>query len=152
MSGFKVKPEKVRGISYIFSVMLMTLIISSLAASVLLWGMGVVSQSQGAYGLVFERKIERVKERLVVEDVRFELTAPQKIHVYVRNIGGVPLTIDHIYVNHTLVSLENSVTLGIGKGGYVTVDSPLALEQGETYLITVATTRGKTVSGYWTAS
>jgi hypothetical protein len=150
MPGFNVRP-KAKGISYIFSVMLMTLIISSMAAGVLLWGMGVVSQSQGAYNVVFERKIERVKERLVIEDVRFELTSPQKIHVYVRNIGAIPITIDHIYVNHTMVSLSSSVKLGIGEGTYITVNSPISLEQGRTYLIKVATTRGKTASGYWTA-
>jgi len=141
-----------RGISYIFSVMLMTLVISSLAVGVLLWGMGVVNQSQGAYAAVFERKIERVKERLVVEDVWFELSAsPQKIHIYVRNIGAIPLTVEHVYIDHTMVSLDTPLKLGIGEGGYIDLDSPIPLEEGKTYLVTVATARGKTFSGYWTA-
>jgi len=146
------KPGGRRGISYIFSVMLMTLVISSLAAGVLLWGMGVVNQSQGAYAVIFEKKIERVKERLVIEDVRFELSAsPQKIHIYVRNVGAIPLTVDHVYIDHTMVSLGEPLKLGIKEGNYIDLNSPIPLEEGETYLITVATTRGKTLTGYWTA-
>ena len=153
MAWFKVKSGKVKGISYIFSVMLMTLIISSLAAGVLLWGMGVVNRSQASYDIIFEKKIERVKERLVVEDVKFELTPdPDQIHIYVRNVGAIPLTINRVYVNHEPAETPLNVSLGIGEGESIIVDSPIALEQGETYLIKVATARGKTVSGYWTAS
>ncbi len=148
-----------QGISYIFSVMLMTLVISSLAATVLLWGMGVVTQNQSAYSAVFQQKIERVKERLVVEDVRFKLESPQRIYIYIRNVGLVPLTVDRVYVNHKLATIEHvyyddtpeepPAKLGIGDGALLEVIPPTPLAEEQSYLITVATTRGKTVTDYW---
>ena len=144
------KPKN-RGISYIFSVMLMTLVIVSLATAVLLWGMGVVSSSQSAYSAVFQQKIERVKERLVVEDVMFNITE-QKIRIYVRNIGAVPIVIDHVYINNQLATVSSSLKLGIGEGGYLEVTPPFTISSGEVYTIKVATQRGKTVTGQWKAT
>ena len=144
------KPKS-RGISYIFSVMLMTLVIVSLATAVLLWGMGVVSSSQSAYSAVFQQKIERVKERLVVEDVMFNITE-QKIRIYVRNIGAVPIVIDHVYINNQLATVSSSLKLGIGEGGYLEVTPPFTISSGEVYTIKVATQRGKTVTGQWKAT
>ena len=141
---------KTRGISYIFSVMLMTLVIVSLATAVLIWGMGVVSSSQSAYGIVFEQKIERVKERLVIEDVLFNTTA-QKIRIYVRNIGAVPIIVDHVYVDNQLATVSSPLKLGIGEGGYLEVTPPFTISSGEVYTIKVATQRGKTVVGQWKA-
>ena len=148
------------GVSYIFSVMLMTLVISSLAATVLLWGMGMISENQSAYSAVFQSKIDRAKERVVVEDVRFKIEDPQRIYIYVRNIGLINLTVDHVYVNHKLATIEHvyydgtpekpPAKLGIGKGALLEVIPPITLEEDFSYLITIATSRGKTISDYWT--
>jgi len=131
--------------------MLMTLVIVSLATAVLLWGMGVISSSQSAYSAVFQQKIERVKERLVVEDVMFNITE-QKIRIYVRNIGAVPIVIDHVYINNQLATVSSSLKLGIGEGGYLEVTPPFTISSGEVYTIKVATQRGKTVTGQWKAT
>jgi len=151
-----------KAVSYIFSVMLMTLVISSLAATVLLWGMGVVNENQSAYNAVFRQRIDRVKERLVVEDVRFKLDSPQRIYVYVRNIGMIPITVDAVYVNHQRATIENvyydntpespPAKLDIGEGALLEVIPPITLVENQSYLITVVTSRGKTISDYWVSS
>jgi len=142
------------GVSPVLSAMLMVLIVMSLASIVLLWSMGAINESRDVYEVVFKQKVEKVKERILIENVKFKLDTPQEIRIYVRNIGKISATIDHVYIDNQLIALNTPLKLEMGKGNYIVINEeklPFTLEEGETYLITIATPRGKAFSSYWSS-
>ena len=116
------------------TVMLMTLVIVSLGGLAVLWSMGSVSESRNVYGLVFEQKIERTKERLLIENVEFKL-ATQQVEIYIRNIGAIPVTVDHVYINGELILVSNPEEIDLEEGKTITVgddeELPFTIEEGE---------------------
>ncbi len=136
-----------RAISYILSVIMMTLVTTSLAGVVLLWGLTEVGSSRNSFSSAIRARMERAQERLVVEDVYFSSSSAAT--VYVRNIGSIQIVVDVVYVNHTAYAVTKT-SIGVGALQSVSVTG-LSLTSA-TYPITVATTRGSTSTGYWTYS
>ncbi|MCL4436101.1 MAG: hypothetical protein M1387_05250 [Thaumarchaeota archaeon] len=139
-----------RALSYILSVVIMTLITTSMAGVVLLWGLNEVGTSRDSFSSSIRSRTERVQERLVVEDVYFVDSTHLK--VYVRNTGAIQIVVDEVYVNHQAGTIASKLSLGVQSSGYVYVDvssTSVSLIDGQTYTINVATTRGSTVSGSW---
>ncbi|MBI2184359.1 MAG: hypothetical protein HYU39_05305 [Thaumarchaeota archaeon] len=149
--------RKNKAISYILSVIMMTLVTTSLSAVVLLWGLNEVSTSRNSFSSAIRARMERVQERIVVEDVFLDVIGSTLV-VHVRNAGGIQIVVDRVYVNHqsatiTLVNNQagTKLSLGVSSYGNVTATSPVTLSSGTTYTVTVATTRGSTATGQWTA-
>ncbi|MFC1753993.1 hypothetical protein ACFL96_11485 [Thermoproteota archaeon] len=138
------------GLSYILSVVMMTLVTASLASVVLLWGIGQVNESQSNYGLAIDARKDKAQERLVIENVEFNATGINETRIFVRNVGKVQIVIDQVYVNHTILNLQNKVVLGVQKSDFVTATfiSPENLSPGIYYII-VSTSRGTTYADYY---
>lgn len=145
--------HKINGLSYILSVVMMTLVIASLSSVVLLWGIGQVNESQSSYSLAIDARKDRAQERLVVENVNFISIGDGEVIVSVRNIGKVQIVIDQIYANHTILMISSKLVLGVQKNGNITAtfDSISPLAEG-TYYFIVATSRGTTYADYYTYS
>ncbi|MBI4257465.1 MAG: hypothetical protein HY619_00780, partial [Thaumarchaeota archaeon] len=86
-----------KAISYVLSVVMMTLVTTSLAAVVLLWGLNEVSTSRNSFSLAIRSRMERVQERITVENVEFN--GPDSLTVHVRNSGAIQIVVDKVYVN-----------------------------------------------------
>jgi len=136
-----------RGVSYIISVVVMALVITSLAGAVMYWGLGVITSSQGEYQAAISADLDRVRERFVVEHAVFK-PAESKVTVYVRNVGMVPVTIDAVYFNGTRISVEPPLRLGLGVSGSVTFSTP-PYSRGDVVTVFVSSQRGNVVGGYW---
>ena len=136
-----------RGVSYILSVVIMALVITSLAGAVMYWGLGMISSSQGEYQAAISADLDRVRERFVVEHVVFKPSL-SKVTVYVRNVGMVPVTIDALYFNGTRIAVDPPLRLGLGVSGSVTVSTP-AYSRGDVVTVFVSSQRGNVVGGYW---
>lgn len=134
-----------RAISYILSVVMMTLITTSMATVVLLWGLNEVGTSRDTFSSAIRARMERAQERLTVEDVYFD--GSNTLTVYVRNTGGIQIVVDVVYIDHVAYTVTKT-SIGVRELASITVT--VSLTSGQTYLITVATTRGSTATDYWT--
>lgn len=145
--------NNVKGLSYILSVIMMTLVIVSLSSVVLLWGLGQVNESQSSYSLAIDARKDRAQERLVVENINFVANGDGEVIVSVRNVGKVQIVIDKIYANHTILNTTSKLVLGVQKNGNITAtfDSISPLAEG-TYYFIVATSRGTTYADYYAYS
>jgi FlaG/FlaF family flagellin (archaellin) len=136
-----------RAISYILSVILMTVVTTSLASVTLLWALGQVSISQSDFSGAINARAARIQERIVIEDVRFINSTA--IRIYIRNVGGIGVVMDTAYIDHRQISSQSptKLSLGINQQNYVDVITAQTLSSGTTYRVTVATTRGSTATG-----
>lgn len=138
-----------RGISYIISVLIMTLVTLSLASTVLFWSFGQVAESQSVFTSAINARIARAQERIVIENVKF--TSGTQLTVYVRNVGAIGVVVDAVYVNQQAATVSSKVSLAIQTSGGVTATvSGITLTSGTTYTIAVATTRGTVNVGTFT--
>ncbi|HDO20669.1 MAG: hypothetical protein NDF53_02885 [archaeon GB-1867-097] len=123
-----------RGISPIIAVLL--LIVIAVAASVTTYSWinwFLQAQQQQASSII---RIEQVDLSLI--------TASGIVRIYVRNIGGVPVTVDAVYVNGTKWICDD-VKIKPGDIGEIVAYKPLSippLKSGYTVEIKVATTAG----------
>jgi len=143
-----------KGISTIIANLLMVAIVLTLATSLFIWATSSFGVYQGSAGLWFSSRSEAMRERFVVEEVWFT-DAGAKINIYVRNVGDIDITIADIYINRTRVEagIDPSLplTLNTGRVIQITVTLSSMWGPGRVSEIVVATSRGSTVRGYWTA-
>lgn len=103
--------------------------------------------------------MDRAQERLTIEDVNF--TSPTTATVYVRNVGGIQIVVDQIYIDH----IQGTITQVKTSGSTFSSGSKLSLPMrglGAVQIsftapscsgartVTAATSRGSTATGYWT--
>ncbi len=139
-----------RGLSYILSVVMMTLVTTSLASVVLLWGMGQVSESQASFGLAIRARIDKTQERMLIENIEF--VDNRTITVSMRNVGKAQITVDQIYADHVTLSLApTKLVLGVQQNGNITATASSDFSYGAIYIV-VATSRGTTYADYYTYS
>ena len=81
---------------------------------------------------------ETMSERIIVEDLWF--TPPDRIGIYIRNIGKVNIHISAVYVNHTSRSFTSPFSLKINEHGWLNIS--YAWSSDELYYVDVITTRG----------
>lgn len=143
-----------RGISYILSVVIMTLVISTMATSVLVWGLAQITETRTALSSAVQARIERLQQSLVVEDA--QMINSTTLKVYIRNTGAVQIVVDQLYVNHTAATalsparLSLSVkSIGVLYAKFSASDLPSGFSSGATVLVRVSTTRGVSDVGTW---
>ena len=144
------RPRK--ALSYILSVVIMTLITTSMAGVVLLWGLNEVGTSRDSFSSSIRSRMERAQERLVVEDVYFVnfVNGSNTLSVSVRNVGSIRIVADVVYVNHTLNLIPNKLSLGVRERATINITNPQPLlGADDLVIITVATTRGSSTTDYW---
>lgn len=147
--------KAVLGVSYILSVLVMTVVTVSLSSVVLFWALRTVDETQAGFTLDVQSRMDRARERMLVENVKFVNSTHITIHV--RNVGNVQLIVDQVYIDNVAGTIEaagglsiSRLGLSIQRAGNVTIASPFTLVEGTTYTISVATTRGNTDIAFWT--
>jgi len=136
-----------RGVSYILSVMVMAIVISTLAGAVMYWSLGLIGSAQSQYETAISTDINRVRERFVIEHVVFN-SVQSKVTVYVRNVGMVPVVIDALYFNDTRITVNPPLQLGLSTSGSFTVSTP-PFTRGSLVNIVVVSQRGNVVGAYF---
>ena len=133
----------------------MTVVTVSLSSVVLFWALRTVDESQTGFTLDVQARMDRSRERMLVENVKFVNST--HITVYVRNVGTVQFIVDQVYIDNVAGTIEaaggvpiSRLGLSIQRAGNVTLASPFTLVEGTTYTISVATTRGNTDIAFWT--
>ncbi|MGD8565470.1 MAG: hypothetical protein PVF96_03895 [Candidatus Bathyarchaeota archaeon] len=81
---------------------------------------------------------ETMGERIIVEDLWF--TTPDKICIYLRNIGRVNIHISAVYVNHTSRSFTSPFRLKINEHGWLNMSYTWSPD--DLYYVDIITTRG----------
>ncbi|MFC1753987.1 hypothetical protein ACFL96_11455 [Thermoproteota archaeon] len=136
------------GVSYIISVIVILLITSALSGFVLIWGMNSINSSNISYSSSLNAEYDKFEEIPMIEDVQF--ISNTSVNIFLRNAGSGSLVVDKIYINSTLFN-SNRITLGGQGSGNVTSTHFNDISDfflfGESYKITVVTTRGVKVSG-----
>ncbi len=135
--------------------LMMLVIVVTLSSLLFVWAISSFGAYQGGAGYWFSSRSIANQERPSVENAYFTGscgTCNNIVKVYVRNVGTIPFTIASVYVNSTLFQFQQTVNVG-----NVTT-TPLTLTlTGQTWAhndiqkITVATTRGTTVTTTWVA-
>jgi FlaG/FlaF family flagellin (archaellin) len=89
-----------------------------------------------------------VLESMTVEDVWFK-GEPNRVDVWVYNIGKVNFTITAIYVNDTIAAFltPSSLPIGVGKHGSITVTPSFSIEEGDVCRFKLVTSRGTSFEG-----
>ncbi len=144
-----------RAISTIMANLMMLVIVVTLSSLLFVWAISSFGAYQGGAGYWFSSRSIANQERPSVENAYFTGscgTCNNIVKVYVRNVGTIPFTIASVYMNSTLFQFQQTVNVG-----NVTT-TPLTLTlTGQTWAhndiqkITVATTRGTTVTTTWVA-
>ena len=86
---------------------------------------------------------EIMGERFIVEDVWFK---DGEVNLYLRNVGKVPIKIDHVYINYTAESL---VPLELDTGDYGWLNITYGWNSNSVYHINIVTERGTQVADYY---
>src|SRR2546428_8644167 len=142
-----------KAVSAIMANLTMLIIVVSLSSLLFIWAVSSFGAYQGGAGYWFSSRSVANQERPSVENAYFTGscgTCNNIVKVYVRNVGTIPFTIASVYMNSTLFQFQQTVNVG-----NVTT-TPLTLTlTGQTWAhndiqkITVATTRGTTVTTTW---
>jgi hypothetical protein len=92
---------------------------------------------------------ETMGERLIIEDVWFNnATGVNRISVYIRNVGKVPITVSTVYINHTRQS-SPKLSLGLEEHGWLNITYNWTANS--LYYVDIVTLRGTHVGGYYKA-
>ena len=144
------------GVSYMAAVLVVTLLTVALAAPVAYWGYAQSAWSVDSWGYALGERRGVVVERFVVERVVFAVAPSHTdVTVYVRNYGPVPVTVSKIFVDHseTMNAVTSTgsanLTLSSLQAGWVRVTLNYAVDEGVAHLVSVVSSRGCVVSGYW---
>lgn len=142
-----------RGVSEIIADLILMLIISSAGIVAYTYSIGAFSSSSSIFQLDTSSQQNQAQERFAIIAVWENLTANQ-LNLTVLNYGQIGLTINAVYINWTTVTnyLPGWNTT-IGNGALIQVGfiSPIAIQSGSNYQITVVSTRGSTNAITWKA-
>lgn len=126
----------------------MLLITSALSGFVLIWGINSITSSNQSYSSSLKAQNDRFGEILIIEDAAF--LSDISVNIFLRNAGSELLVVDKIYVNSTVFN-SSRITLGGQGNGNVSANymgiEPDFFSIGESYQITVVTSRGVKASG-----
>lgn len=142
-----------KGVSEVVASLLMVLIAVSLGTALYSYSLNVFSSSGNSFLSNMNIKIERAQERFTVVAVWWAVTSNQ-MNITVLNYGKIDLIIDIVYIDRTPVSVYQD-----GQGETVRTEelisikftSPISIQDGQVYEITVVSKRGNTNVANWKA-
>ena len=142
-----------RGVSEIVGSLTMILIAVTLGVALYSYSLGIFSSSGGSFQSSMSIRGERAQERFTVTAVWWAVTGSQ-MNVTVLNYGEIDLVIDAVYIEGTAVSAyqeEQGETVRTGELNSLKFTSPVSIQSGQVYEITVASERGNTDVANWKA-
>ena len=118
--------------------------VTPVLSNVLLTVVAVAAMSLAASAtyVITENMHQTMGERLIFEDVWFN---SNRILIYLRNVGKVPVTISAVYLNFTTQTIT-PLNLEIEEHGWLGVEHNWT--EGSLYHIAVVTTRGTRIIDY----
>jgi len=134
----------------------MVMAVFALGTILFAWATSSFGTYQGGAGVWFVNRGEALKERFVVEYVSFSgsLAPPARnnITVFVRNVGGMDITVKAVYINSTAYSFNVKVLVGQVRPISVVLSPSAGYWDFDCVTrIAVASERGNVVEGYWKA-
>jgi hypothetical protein len=143
-----------RGVSEIIADLILMLIISSAGIVAYSYSIGAFTSSSSIFQLDTSSQENQAQERFAIIAVWEGLATTNQLNLTVLNYGQIGLTINAVYINWTTVTnyLPGWNTT-IGNGALVQVGfiSPITIQSGSNYQITVVSTRGSTNAITWKA-
>lgn len=142
-----------RGVSEIIADLILMLIVSSAGIVAYSYSIGAFSSSSSIFQLDTNSQENQAQERFAIIAV-WENLATNQLNLTVLNYGQIGLAINAVYINWTKVTnyLPGwNTTKGNGALIQVSFTSPIAIQSGSTYQITVVSTRGSTNAITWKA-
>jgi hypothetical protein len=150
-----------KAVAPMISTLIMLAIVVAFGSGIMLWSNKSLNTFSISQGLFLQQGSDAVKERLVVEFVQFNSTAPKSVNVYVRNVGQSHMNIDTI----AIVELSQASSANIAQPTNKDIDCDYSVCMGEAtkftfqynfntgqvYKITVMTTNGNKVIAHATA-
>ena len=141
-----------QGVSEIVASLILILIVSTAGVVAYSYSLGAFSSSNSLLQLQTNQKEEQARERFSITAVWWNTT--NQLNLTVLNYGKIDLTIDAVYINGTLASNYLS-----GKGVktatwnliQIKLISPMPIQNGQTYEIIAASTRGSKNAVFWKA-
>jgi len=112
----------------------------------------------GNAGVYFQNNSNAMLETIVIEDVWFNPSQNNNVTVTVRNTGSISVYIVALYLNSTPQTTTSptfgttGISLLVGKSVSIQATSTLTWSTVKVVYISVATSRGTTVRGYWSTS
>ena len=142
-----------RGVSEIIADLILMLIVSSAGIVAYSYSIGAFSSSSSVFQLDTSSQENQAQERFAIIAV-WENQPTNQLNLTVLNYGQVGLAVDKVYINSTSVATISTgwrTTIGNGALIQVLFTSPIAIQSGSTYQITVVSTRGSTNAIIWKA-
>jgi len=142
-----------RGVSEIIADLILMLIVSSAGIVAYSYSIGAFSSSSSIFQLDTSSQQNQAQERFSIIAV-WENQQTNQLNLTVLNYGQIGLTINTVYINWTTVTnyLPGwNTTMGNGALIQVGFISPITIQSGSNYQITVASTRGSTNAITWKA-
>lgn len=150
-SRIRSPPRPRKGLSYILSVIMMTLVITSLSTSVLFWSLGQISDSRNAVSAALGARMDRIQQALIVENV--EMVNDTTIRLHIRNTGSVQIVIDQVYVNRSQATTLDPVKLSLAIKAVSSIEVSVStlpnFVAGNSQLVRASTTRGVSDIDTW---
>jgi Flp pilus assembly protein TadG len=112
----------------------------------------------GNAGVYFQNRSNVMLEGIVIEDVWFNPSQTNNVTVTVRNTGSINVQLVALYLNSTPQASTSpsfgttGISLLVGKAVSIKVTSTLTWSTVKVVYVSVATSRGTTVRGYWSTS
>jgi hypothetical protein len=137
----------------------MTMLTLTLGVMVFFWASQIFGIQVGNAGVYFQNNSNAMLERIVIEDVWFSPSSPYNIvNVTVRNTGSIDIRIVALYLNSTSQTSTSpsfgttGISIPVGKAVTIKVTATLSWSTVKVIYVSVATSRGTTVRGYWSTS
>ncbi|MEM3737184.1 MAG: hypothetical protein QXJ75_03745 [Candidatus Bathyarchaeia archaeon] len=146
-----------RAVSTIVANLLAMAIIVSVGSSLYTW----VVTSYGAYqnmaADLISNRSDAARERFIIEKVWFMDTDAdafyEEVKLYIRNIGGVQITVTDVSINGLEISIAPQLPLTLDSGQVKELEIALTEEISKWAVerIDVTSDRGSSIGGYWQA-
>lgn len=140
-----------RGVSEIFSTLLLVAIVVTLGVLVFTFASGTLSSLTGGFTNLMSGQSNAVAEHFVVEQVTFSFTGTTGASVYVRNVGTISSTLVSVYVvDQSTNTFVTQVAISTTLNANSVVDIPYTTvtftpAHGNTYSFTVTSNLGNSV-------
>jgi len=115
------------------------------------WAMGLIGSYQGGTQVQYMLMGEKAQEAITIENVWFETGTPEKITIFVRNIGVREAKLVSIYVGGSPYTPNGTWPYTLPVASRATLQITYDWTSGTRYIIVVGTARGNQARGEWPA-
>lgn len=141
-----------RGVSEVVASLMTILIVSIAGTALYSYSMNTLGSSWSSFLLKTKSREERAQERLSITAVWWDTS--NQLNLTILNYGKIELAIDAVYIDGTNVTnFISGQGETVNTGGIISVkfNSPITIQDGQTYEIIAVSQRGSRDVVYWKA-